>query len=94
MAIVFSQQPQEVIERKVAMIFLRGARWNVTGDDGEPLAFEDADWESVSTVADAASNQYTEELMAPFLARRQKSSPHGQTGESTSPNPASTSDSP
>ena len=94
MAVVFSQEPQEVIERKVAHIFLRRARWNVVGDDGKPLAFEDADWASVSQVADAASNAYTEELMAPFLAKRQKSSPPGQTGESTSPNPPSTSENP
>lgn len=94
MAVVYSGEPQEVIERKVASIFVRHARWNVLGDDGEPLAFADADWGSVSLVANAASEQYTEELMAPFLAQRQKSSPPGQTGGSTSASPASTSDNP
>ena len=94
MAVVFSGEPVEVIERKVASIFLRRARWNVLDDDGKPLAFEDADWESVSAVADAASAQYTDELMAPFLAKRQKSSPRGPTGASTSPTPTSTSESP
>jgi hypothetical protein len=72
-AVIFSERPQAEVEREVSRIFLRQARWNCLGDDGEPLAFDDATWESLSIVANAASHQYTDELMAPFQRARQKS---------------------
>ena len=97
MALVYSGEESEVIQRKLARVFLARMTWNLEDEDGpvDPATVWDRyDWATASPIVNAAAEMYTTELMAPFRSPRPKSSPHGQTEASTSANPASTSESP
>jgi hypothetical protein len=85
-SVIFSGEEQEVVERKVARIFVRRGRWNCT----EPYDPDKMAWATLRLIANAASEQYTEELLAPFQPAPQKSSRRGQTGGSTSASKPST----
>jgi hypothetical protein len=62
--------------------------WNLTDDDGEPVPLDveaiEADWALARPIGNAASDLYTESVMAPFQTAQQVRSPTGPTSATTS----------
>jgi hypothetical protein len=80
--IVGSGLSAEAIEAKVARIFTRRVTWNVVDEQG-PVEFDASKvaWGTLMVIANAASEQYTEELFAPLASSPPTSSRGGQTGD-------------
>ncbi len=68
--------------------------WNLVDEAGQPVPYSAdlllSDWHSARAVADKADDLYSEALLGPLVAAVSTYSPDGQTADSTSPSPTST----
>jgi hypothetical protein len=85
---IWAQRAAEIMRRWLPIFIRHGA---VGWDLDEPFEVEAilADFGLARPVAEAASDRYTDEVMAPFQAAPAMTSSPGPTGASTSPAPTS-----
>lgn len=72
------------------------SKWDLLDQDGKPLPVSKANvealnWTRIAPLADTASKLYSDEVLAPLVARASKSSPNGRTNGSTHRQTRSTS---